>query len=284
VDAAVGYYGVGIEGALDLVPKIGCPIALHFAELDQFCPPQARTQVLEAFAGKPGAQMYVYPGVDHAFARTGGDHFDKPSALMAHQRSMALFKEAIGPVYDLSALWDKHCEYEFATRDVVATMATMVSEPYVNHIPTMTGGVGARELSRFYKHHFIPTTPPDTRLTPISRTVGATQIVDEMLFCFTHTVEVDWMLPGIAPTGKSVEIPLVAIVKFRGDKLYHEHIYWDQASVLVQIGLLDPAGLPVAGAETARKLVDETLPSNGLMPRWAKSDALTIADPALPLG
>ena len=284
VDAAVGYYGVGIEGALDLVPQIKCPIALHFAELDQFCPPEARAQVLEAFAGKPDAQMYVYPGVDHAFARTGGDHFDKPSTLMAHQRSMALFKEAIGPVYDLSALWDKHCEYEFATRDVVATMATMVSEPYVNHIPTMTGGVGARELSRFYKHHFIPTTPPDTRLTPISRTVGATQIVDEMLFSFTHTVEIDWLLPGIAPTGKPVEIPLVAIVKFRGDKLYHEHIYWDQASVLVQIGLLDPKGLPVAGAETARKLVDETQPSNTLMPRWEKSTGLTIADPALPLG
>ncbi|BEP56151.1 dienelactone hydrolase family protein [Variovorax sp. V118] len=284
VDAAVGYYGVGIEGALDLVPQIKCPIALHFAELDQFCPPEARAQVLEAFAGQPDAQMYVYPGVDHAFARTGGDHFDKPSTLMAHQRSMALFKDAIGPVYDLSALWDKHCEYEFATRDVVATMATMVSEPYVNHIPTMTGGVGAKELSRFYKHHFIPSTPPDTRLTPISRTVGATQIVDEMLFCFTHTVEIDWLLPGIAPTGKPVEIPLVAIVKFRGDKLYHEHIYWDQASVLVQIGLLDPKGLPVAGAETARKLVDETQPSNTLMPRWEKSTGLTIADPALPLG
>jgi len=119
---------------------------------------------------------------------------------------------------------------------------------------------------------------------PISRTVGATQIVDEMLFCFTHTVEIDWMLPGIAPTGRPVEIPLVAIVKFRGDKLYHEHIYWDQASVLAQIGLLDATGLPVAGVETARKLVDEQLPSNTLMPRWAKSTALTIADPALPLG
>jgi len=79
------------------------------------------------------------------------------------------------------------------------------------------------------------------------------------------------MLPGVAPTGKRVEIPLVAIVKFRGDKLYHEHIYWDQASVLVQIGLLDAAGLPVAGVETARKLLDETVPSNELMRRWHDS-------------
>jgi len=79
------------------------------------------------------------------------------------------------------------------------------------------------------------------------------------------------MLPGLAPTGKYVEIPLVAIVRFRGDKLYNEHIYWDQASVLVQIGVLDPTGLPVAGKETADKLVDETLPSNTLMTRWAES-------------
>ena len=106
---------------------------------------------------------------------------------------------------------------------------------------------------------------------PISRTVGATQIVDEMLFCFTHTTEIPWMLPGIAPTGKRVEIPLVAIVKFRGDKLYHEHIYWDQASVLVQVGLLDASTLPVAGIETGRKLLDETLPSNGLMKAWESS-------------
>ena len=94
-----------------------------------------------------------------------------------------------------------------------------------------------------------------------------------MLFCFTHDIEIDWMLPGVAPTGKYVEIPLVAIVNFRGDKLYHEHIYWDQASVLVQIGLLDPkqSGLPIAGAETARKLVDEKLPVQPLMKNWANS-------------
>ena len=193
---------------------------------------------------------------------------------MAHQRSLTALKRQIGPEYDLAALLDKHCEYEFATRDVAATMATMVAEPYVNHIPTMTGGVGAKMLARFYKNHFVDSNPPDTSLVPISRTVGATQIVDEMLFCFTHDIEIDWMLPGVPPTGKYVEIPLVAIVRFRGDKLYNEHIYWDQASVLVQIGLLDSkkSGLPIAGAETARKLVDENFPSNMLMKNWAKSE------------
>ena len=152
----------------------------------------------------------------------------------------------------------------------------MVAQPYVNHIPTMTGGVGHDDLQRFYKYHFIPKTPKDTKLIPISRTIGADRVVDEMLFCFTHDIEIDWMLPGVAPTGKYVEIPLVAIVSFRGDKLYNEHIYWDQASVLVQIGLLKADGLPVAGVETARKLVDETLPSNTLMKRWSESKGKPI--------
>jgi carboxymethylenebutenolidase len=173
--------------------------------------------------------------------------------------------------YDLAALWDEHCRYEFETRDVDATMATMVETPYVNHIPTMTGGVGHDELKRFYKYHFIGANPPDTTLTSVSRTVGADSVVDEMLFSFTHTHEVDWMLPGVAPTGRRVEVPLVAIAQFRDGKLAHEHIYWDQASVLVQIGLLEPGTLPVAGVAQARKLTDQTLPSNRLMPNWAKS-------------
>ncbi|QOT76205.1 dienelactone hydrolase family protein [Cupriavidus basilensis] len=272
VACAVAYYGVGIEHALGEAANIQGRLVLHVAERDGFCPPEAQAKIRAALGGKDGIELYVYPGVDHAFARTGGEHFDRPSALMAHQRSIAALRAEMGPHYDFSALWDKHCEYEFATRDVDATMATMVSEPYVNHIPTMTGGVGYRQLKRFYQNHFVNSNPPDTCLIPLSRTVGASQIVDEMLFCFTHTCEVDWMLPGVAPTGKRVEIPLIAIVKFRGDKLYHEHIYWDQASVLVQIGMLDPAGLPVAGVETARKLLDETLPSNTLMARWQESE------------
>ncbi len=92
-----------------------------------------------------------------------------------------------------------------------------------------------------------------------------------MIFCFTHDREIDWMLPGVKPTGKYVEVPLVAIINFRGDKLYHEHIYWDQASVLVQVGLLDAKLVPAAGSETAKKVLDKNLPSNTLMKRWAES-------------
>ena len=165
----------------------------------------------------------------------------------------------------LSALWEEHVRCEFATRNTDATLATMVEDAYVNHIPVLTGGRGRKELRAFYSKRFIPQMPPDTEMTPISRTVGHDQVVDEMVFKFTHTIAMDWMLPGIAPTGERVEIPLVVVVRFRDGKLAHEHIYWDQASVLVQLGLLDPSKLPVAGIEESRKVLDPTLLSNGLM-------------------
>jgi carboxymethylenebutenolidase len=167
----------------------------------------------------------------------------------------------------LSQLWENHVRYEFSTRNTEDTLATMVEDAYVNHIPVLTGGVGKDELREFYSKRFIPQMPPDTEMTPVSRTIGKDQLVDEMVFKFTHTIRMDWMLPGVAPTGKRVEVPLVAIVRFRDGKLAHEHIYWDQASVLVQTGLLDSSKLPVAGVESARKVLDPTLPANALMRR-----------------
>lgn len=157
---------------------------------------------------------------------------------------------------DLVKLWEEHTAHEFSSRDTEATLATMTEDAYVNHVPTMTGGNGKAALRRFYSRDFIPSMPPDTTLTPVSRTVGENQLVDEMIFSFTHTQEIPWMLPGIAPTNRRVEVPLVAIVRFRNGKLAHEHIYWDQASVLKQIGLLKDASLPVLGAETARKVLE----------------------------
>ena len=270
-DCAVAYFGSGIDAAIDLAPRINCPLVMHFAENDPHVPAEAVERIKTAFAASSDVATYLYPGVGRGFARPDSANFDKPAAGLAHSRSIALLRRTIGPRYDLEALWEKHTLYEFGTRDVAATMRTMVAEPYVNHIPVMTGGVGGDELARFYAHHFIPKCPADFKLTPISRTVGADRLVDEMLVSFTHDVEIDWMLPGVPPTGKHVEVPTVAIVNFRGDRLYHEHIYWDQASVLVQIGLLNPRGLPVAGVETAKKLIEETRPSNTLMKRWVES-------------
>ena len=167
----------------------------------------------------------------------------------------------------LRELWEEHVRHEFATHDTEDTLATMVEDSYVNHIPVLTGGVGRDQLREFYSKRFIPQMPPDTEMTPISRTIGNDQLVDEMVFKFTHTIKMDWILPGLAPTGRRVEVPLVAIVRFRDGKLAHEHIYWDQASVLVQLGLLDPNTLPIAGIESARKALDPSLPSNALIHR-----------------
>ncbi|MCI0413396.1 ester cyclase [bacterium] len=171
----------------------------------------------------------------------------------------------------LRQLWEEHVRHEFGTRNTEKTLDTMVERAYVNHIPVLTGGMGRDELREFYSRHFIPQMPPDTEMIPISRTIGNDQLVDEMVFKFTHTIRMDWMLPGIAPTGKKVEVPLVVIVRFSGSKLIHEHIYWDQASVLVQLGLLDVVSMPVVGVESARKALDPSLRSNELIRRADES-------------
>ncbi len=165
----------------------------------------------------------------------------------------------------LHDVWEEHIRYEFVTRSIEDTLATMVEDAYVNHVPVLTGGVGREELREFYSKRFIPQMPPDTELIPISRTIGNDQLVDEMVLKFTHTISMDWMLPRIAPTGRRVEVALVVVVRLRDGKLAHEHIYWDQASVLVQLGLLDASALPIAGIESARKVLDPSEPSNRLL-------------------
>jgi carboxymethylenebutenolidase len=167
---------------------------------------------------------------------------------------------------NLARLWEEHVRHEFATKSTDETLVTMVEDAYVNHVPVMTGGSGKPELRQFYSRHFIPRMPPDLEMTPVSRTIGNDQLVEEMVLKFTHSIEIDWMLPGLAPTGRPVEVALVVVVRFRDGKLAHEHIYWDQASVLAQLGLIDPARLPVAGVDSARKVLDPRLPANTLIP------------------
>jgi carboxymethylenebutenolidase len=160
---------------------------------------------------------------------------------------------------EMIARWDEHIGYEFSTRDVSSTIATMVDDAYVNHVPVMTGGYGHEALRRFYKEDFISPMPADTSIQLVSRTLGEDQLVDEIIFSFTHTEEMPWILPGVAATHRHVDIPLVVVVGSRDGKLAHERIYWDQASVLKQIGLLTDPSLPVFGAETAQKLLDPAM-------------------------
>lgn len=156
---------------------------------------------------------------------------------------------------DLGEIFDGHIEKEFADRDVDATMKTMVPEPYVHCVPIMTGGFGGQGVRRFYSEHFVNQIPKDATVTPISRTVGKDQVVDELIVSFTHDTQWDYLLPGIPPTGKHVDLPHVVVMKFENGKVAHEHIWWDQASLLVQVGLLDPANLPIVGSEQAKELL-----------------------------
>ena len=230
---------------------------------------------------------FSYPDTEEGFAEHDLEEYDKVGASLAWSRTLGILRRAFVIDVDLDAIWEEHTRLEFAEKDADATMETMVAEPYVNHVPTMTGGIGHKDLRRFYADFFIPGNPPDMAMKLLSRTVGVDRVVDELYCKFTHTKEIPWMLPGVPPTGKKVEIIVVAVVCVRGEKLYHEHIHWDQASVLVQIGLLDPtlvpktfktteAGkekdvkrLPVVGAEGARKVVDEDQgKSNELMQGW----------------
>ncbi|MBL4622557.1 MAG: dienelactone hydrolase family protein [Immundisolibacteraceae bacterium] len=272
IDVAIGYYGVGLEHHLDEAANISCPLMQHIAGLDSYTPADVVAQIDSAFADHSNLKYHLYSQSDHGFTTPVKAAYDRSATAIAYSRSLAHLRDAIGPEYDLEAIWDDHLSREFETKQADAALATMVERPYVNHIPTMTGGTGRKQLSRFYKNHFIPRNAPDTHMVPISRTVGVDKIVDEFLFCFTHSQEIDWLLPGIAPSGNKVEIPMIAIVNFRGDKICHEHIYWDQATALVQVGKLDPEGLPVAGKITAEKVLDEELPSNTLMPTWADSE------------
>ena len=152
-------------------------------------------------------------------------------------------------------LLDKHIAAEMRG-DMETTMSTMTGEPHLLNVPNMIGGDGYEGVKKFYSNHLVGKFfPPDVKFDTISVTIGRTRIVEEIVISFTHTVEIEWMIPNIAPTNRRVEVAFVVVAGIENLKLTHAHVYWDQASVLVQLGLLDPTGLPVTGAESARKLL-----------------------------
>jgi len=161
-------------------------------------------------------------------------------------------------------LFQEHVQAELRG-DLDTTMATMTDTPHLTNVPSMVGGYGRDGVRAFYANHLVGKFfPPDVEMVPVSSTVGSEQIVDELVIRFTHTAVIEWMLPGVQPTGKRVEAAFVVVVGVKDGKISHEHIYWDQASVLVQLGLLDPTGLPVSGAEAARRVLDPSLPSRAM--------------------
>jgi len=167
----------------------------------------------------------------------------------------------------LDDIWNEHLRAEFSAYSTDETVATMVANPRNHLVPVMIGGDGKEEVYKFYAEYCLSQIPADFEVVPVSRTIGQGRLVDEVVVRFTHTIPMDWMLPGIPPTGKRVEVALVVVVQFDGDKMAHEHIYWDQASVLVQLGLLQSGGLPVVGADGARSVLDQSIRLNELIRR-----------------
>jgi carboxymethylenebutenolidase len=181
--------------------------------------------------------------------------------IMPKQRALSAEEQK------LNDLWDEHLRTEFDAHSADKALATMVENPHVNAVPVVIGGNGKEEVYQFYAKYFLPQIPPDTEMVPVSRTIGQRRLVEEMIFRFTHSIRMDWILPAVPPTGKRVEIAMLVVVLFDGDKLVHEHVYWDQASVLMQVGLLQPKVLPIVGAESARSVLDRRIRLNELLHR-----------------
>ena len=274
-DAAIAFDPVGLEDASDIAS--GCPALLLFGTRGNREAEDRARRIESGVDRGNGSGVVVYPGALPGFAIPHRPAFDKRTDSLAHSRALGPLRRVLGPHYDLVALFEAHVRHEFETRDVDATMATMIDEPYVNHVPTLAGGVGHDMLKRFYKYHFVDQNSRERSSTPVSETIGPDRIVLETVVRFRHDQVLDRYFPGIEPTGKIVEIPTLLLVRFRGDRVCHEHIYWDQASALKQIGALDADGLPVASAEAAAKVLDETRPSNIFMQdAWAESEGKPI--------
>ena len=246
-DCAVGYYGVSIEKSLDEAKNLSNPLMLtHRRSTTSFVHRKRKRRFTRRSIQIHSSRFTLIPDRESCLcARPGGEHYNAADAELANLRSLEFFVSHLAG--SVSRARNKRFQVDGTTTSSMNSQLatpttrseTMVVDAYVNHVPVMTGGVGHDELREFYSKRFIPQMPPDTAMTPVSRTIGVDRVVDEMVFEFTHTIKMDWMLPGVEPTGKHVKVALVVIVHFRDGKLAHEHIYWDQASVLAQLGLID---------------------------------------------
>ncbi|PVI02185.1 hypothetical protein DM02DRAFT_613149 [Periconia macrospinosa] len=236
---------------------------IHVAGLSQVSPPSELCEF----------QLYRYETCAMGFANPSAKSYSAVEANLANSRALACMRKAfkldveLEPIVDAAHAAKYHDEIpERASMAVVTTMSQ--NSPHVTIVPTLEGGVGRRSLEEFYREYFVPSLVEDFNMRLVSRTIGVDRVVDEMIVSFTHSDEIDWILPGVPPTNKKVEIPIVSIIAVRGGKLVSEHMYWDNASVLLQVGLLDRSAvpnamksrglkqLPVVGVEAARALVN----------------------------
>jgi hypothetical protein len=227
--------------------------------------------------------VFTYEGVDAGFAEHDLDEYDAVADALAWSRSLSMVRRGFGAEVDLERVVEENNEHKYKTHNIEKFLETYTTTltPHANFTPTLTGGSGLEELRRFYKDYFFNNHPPNFHMRLISRTIGVDRIVDELYIQFKHTVVMPWVLPGVAPTNKKVEVIVVSVVGMRAGKIWSERFYWDQASVMFQVGLLDPDEvpeefkknglemLPIAGSEAARKVMDfESEESNDMIDDW----------------
>jgi carboxymethylenebutenolidase len=147
----------------------------------------------------------------------------------------------------LEEIWDEHVTASLGTGDLAGSLANLVAEPSVLHIPAMTGADGRAALERFYLEDLFGHLPTDLALTGISRTVDRFHLVDETTVSFTHDRELPWLLPGVAPTHRRAEVLTIAVVGFERGRISSQRVLWDHATLTAQLGLAEKrrAGQPV---------------------------------------
>lgn len=284
--AVTVFYPNILRTVLDAIsrdPRISCVVSFGTtAAMTSTVPVAFHVPIsYEAPESHESTLIYKYKTPSPYFILPQAEDYKPTFASIAHTRNLVFLRKHIGaPHFDIEAIWDEHTYFEFEVRSVAQTMGTMVQEPYVNHVTTMTGGIGRQNLTAFYRDHFIFANPADTELETVSRTVGPDRIVEEFIFKCTHDKTIDWLLPAVPATGKRLEIPMLGVVNVRGDRLYHEHIWWDQGTTLLQAGLIPThvpfpledgksmLRLPVTGQECARLLVNERDGKSNKMFEW----------------
>ncbi|KAF2477750.1 NTF2-like protein [Lindgomyces ingoldianus] len=259
--ALVAYYPTVLPNPKTKYPSL-LQIVVHIAGLSQISAPPETCEW----------KCYRYEHCTSGFVDPAAKQYSEVEANLAWSRTLACVRRGFKRDVDLETIveemWRGKYDVDVPEQGSLAVVKNMTqASPHVTILPTLEGGMGRKKLEEFYREFFIPSLVEDFDIRLVSRTIGVDKVVDEMVVSFTHTDEIDWILPGVPPTDRHVEIAVVSVVTARGGKLVSEHMYWDQASILVQVGLLDPKvvpenmrkdglkRLPVVGAEAARQLV-----------------------------
>lgn len=264
LEAAVAYYGADTDKHLGEAASLSCPMIIHLAADDNLIPPASIEKIMATMAPRKNTRVFVYENAGHGFNCDARPAYNQRAALLAQSRTIQFLSSTIGPRIDVEELFDHFQFYSLNKKDIDNVMDCLTSDAVITYVPTLCGGHEAHEVKRFYQELFN-ALGGDARITTVSRTVSANKVIEELVLSFTHDRTMEFILPGVPPTNKKVEIPLVMLATFRLDKVARLNVYWDQASVLMQTGILHDVASPVSlhmparGNEQASRILDDSV-------------------------